>query len=103
MPVKPWLKAKKKPSKAPAIEKEADQPNPVEECPEEKVPSKGYSLDFLDNLDDPNFNPFETKTSIVQKFDDPSEPTPEALTSQQAPLDVSEPFTDAAPDNVIIM
>ena len=94
MPVKPWLKAKKKPSKAPGIDKEADQPNPVEECPEEKVPSKGYSLDFLDNLDDPNFNPFETKTSIVQTFDEPSEPTPEAITSQ----DVSEPFIDAAPD-----
>lgn len=25
---------------------------------------KEYSLDFLDNLDDPNFNPFETKSSV---------------------------------------
>ncbi|KAK7073519.1 hypothetical protein SK128_022754, partial [Halocaridina rubra] len=27
-------------------------------------PTKGYSLDFLDNLDDPNFNPFTTKTAV---------------------------------------
>ena len=27
--------------------------------------SKGYNLDFLDNLDDPNFNPFATKASVV--------------------------------------
>ena len=25
----------------------------------------GYNLDFLDNLDDPNFNPFATKSSVV--------------------------------------
>ncbi|XP_066987596.1 transforming acidic coiled-coil-containing protein 3-like isoform X7 [Macrobrachium rosenbergii] len=27
-------------------------------------PKKGYCLDFLDNLDDPNFNPFATKTAV---------------------------------------
>ena len=27
-------------------------------------PSKGYNLDFLDNLDDPNFNPFASKTAV---------------------------------------
>ncbi|KAK4309401.1 hypothetical protein Pmani_018978 [Petrolisthes manimaculis] len=27
-------------------------------------PSKGYNLDFLDNIDDPNFNPFATKTGV---------------------------------------
>ncbi|XP_068208911.1 transforming acidic coiled-coil-containing protein 3-like isoform X3 [Palaemon carinicauda] len=27
-------------------------------------PKKGYSLDFLDNLEDPNFNPFATKTAV---------------------------------------
>ncbi len=32
---------------------------------EERVPApKGYNLDFLDNLDDPSFNPFQTKTAI---------------------------------------
>merc|ERR1712228_101977 len=35
-----------------------------------KVPSKGYNLDLLDKLDDPNFNPFETKTAVVNNFDD---------------------------------
>merc|ERR1719450_743795 len=33
------------------------------------VPSKGYNLEFLDKLDDPKFNPFETKTTIVENFD----------------------------------
>ena len=28
-------------------------------------PSKGYNLDFLDNCDDPNFNPFATKTAVA--------------------------------------
>merc|ERR1711962_631078 len=32
-------------------------------------PAKGYNLDFLDNLDDPNFNPFETKTAVLNNFD----------------------------------
>merc|ERR1719427_1000951 len=27
--------------------------------------SKGYNLDFLEMCDDPNFNPFETKTNVV--------------------------------------
>jgi hypothetical protein len=36
---------------------------------EERVPApKGYNLDFLDNLDDPSFNPFQTKTAIKVKF-----------------------------------
>lgn len=39
----------------------------VKSEPEEDLPippSKGYNLDFLDNLEDPNFNPFTTKTSV---------------------------------------
>merc|ERR1719330_1061406 len=90
LPVKPWLKAKKKSRKAPAVENNEIQPIPNEECQEEKVPNKGYSLDFLDNLDDPNFNPFETKTSVIPKFDEPSEPTP----SQETPQDVGGPSQD---------
>ena len=31
-------------------------------------PKGAYNLDFLDNLDDPNFNPFETKSNIVVAF-----------------------------------
>merc|ERR1712142_1205125 len=62
LPKKPWLKAKKKP------------PQPVEAAAVESedvipVPSKGYNLDFLDKLDDPNFNPFETKTAVKNQFD----------------------------------
>ena len=32
------------------------------------LPSKGYDLSFLDNLDDPNFNPFQTKSSVIEDF-----------------------------------
>ena len=41
--------------------------------------SSGYNLDFLDKLDDPNFNPFETKVK-VQNFD-PESPLPAASVS----------------------
>merc|ERR1719234_1421503 len=43
-----------------------------EEEEEEDVPippAKGYNLDFLDKLDDPNYNPFETKTAVLNNFD----------------------------------
>ena len=44
---------------------------------EQPIPSGqvkgGYNLDFLDNLDDPNFNPFETKTKVVELFGDSKE------------------------------
>ena len=41
---------------------------------EMELPMKGgYNLDFLDNLDDPNFNPFETKTKVVELFGDGKE------------------------------
>merc|ERR1712150_214692 len=39
-----------------------------EECELPKKVSGGYNLDFLDNLEDPNFNPFVTKTRIVEAF-----------------------------------
>jgi len=70
---KPWLKktiAKKKPP-APSID---DEPKAEEDSV--KPPQKAYNLDFLDKLDDPNFNPFETKTSVVDKFEH-SAPVPE--------------------------
>ena len=41
----------------------------IQQSPPIGVPkSGGYNLDFLDNLDDPNFNPFETKTKVVEAF-----------------------------------
>ena len=64
----PWIdKTKKKPppqlDNEPSVENEDVVP----------IPAKGYNLDFLNQLDDPNFNPFETKTPVVEKFDN-SEP-----------------------------
>jgi hypothetical protein len=39
-------------------------------------PAKGYDLSFLDKLDDPNFNPFQTKTAVANTFDTSSVPPP---------------------------
>ncbi|XP_069946749.1 transforming acidic coiled-coil-containing protein 2 isoform X9 [Cherax quadricarinatus] len=38
------------------------------------IPKKSYNLDFLDNLDDPNFNPFATKTYV--RISPPLSPEP---------------------------
>jgi len=67
---KPWEKKGMK-----AVKKTPMPPKPVEEDPKSDddappPPVKAYNLDFLDKLDDPNFNPFETKTAIVDKFGD---------------------------------
>ena len=56
---KPWLKKKKKPVPKPASEPTESLEDPI------PAPAKGYNLDFLDNMDDPNFNPFVTKTNVV--------------------------------------
>merc|ERR1712004_269974 len=60
--------------KRPALKKKQPPPpaesDPVKEEEEGPVPAaKGYNLDFLDKMDDPNFNPFETKTAVIEKFD----------------------------------
>merc|ERR1719400_2560068 len=50
----------------------SEQVNKEVEQKEDDVPippAKGYNLDFLDKLDDPNFNPFETKTAVLNNFD----------------------------------
>ena len=52
LPPKPWLKKRRKPVKK--EENEDNVPKPA-----------GYNMDFLDNLDDPNFNPFATKANVV--------------------------------------
>ena len=68
---KPWLK--KKPLKTPA--KPAEDLPPTSEGEDSPLPPvKGYNLDFLSNLDDPNYNPFQTKTAITDNFgtSDPS-------------------------------
>ena len=48
LPPKPWLKKKKNPS-----------------SPAKPASSGSYNLDFLDKLDDPNFDPFTTKTKVT--------------------------------------
>ena len=51
---------------SPAVPMAADSMNEETDI---VIPSKGYNLDFLDKLDDPNYNPFETKTVIDDKPD----------------------------------
>jgi hypothetical protein len=52
LPAKPWLKKRKK---APVVVNEESEAKPA------------YNLDFLDKLDDPNFDPFATKTKVVNE------------------------------------
>merc|ERR1719490_377758 len=71
----------KKPlARKPLLRKPVKKPiEPVEEKAKEAsqdgednlpaVPKKSYNMDFLDQLDDPNFNPFETKTAVKAQFD----------------------------------
>ncbi|XP_071518657.1 uncharacterized protein [Panulirus ornatus] len=68
---KPQLKQQrqsvtKTPPKSKIIERNNNRVKEIKSEPEElPIPqSKGYDLDFLDNLEDPNFNPFVTKCSV---------------------------------------
>ena len=62
-------------------------------------PAKGYNLDFLDNLDDPNFNPFETKTAIKDNFGTSTATAAnEASSATPAAVDPSTQQTDKAVD-----
>ena len=55
-------------SKSEIMEQSEKDPSEVEE----PLPKRGgYNLDFLDNLDDPNFNPFETKAKVSNLEDEP--------------------------------
>merc|ERR1719234_2101344 len=91
---KPENKPKKPPmrkplARKPLLRKPVKKPEPVEEKPTETpkdeeddmpaVPKKSYNMDFLDQLDDPNFNPFETKTAVKEQFD------------TSAPVNISSP------------
>merc|ERR1711884_277637 len=86
VPPKPWLKKKTKKPVVPKAQENVEVPQDEEEV---KVPSKGYNLDFLDNLDDPNFNPFETKSSVENKFED------------SAPVEIKENSKEIKEDPVI--
>ena len=100
LPKKPWLKK-------PALKKKAAQPPLAESDPakdeEDDLPapaSKGYNLDFLDKMDDPNFNPFETKAAVIEKFDSsaPQEsPTPKETNNKTDKSTSQEQKTSASP------
>ena len=61
LPPKPWLKKKKK--------------NPST-TPSKPASSGSYNLDFLDKLDDPNFDPFTTKTKVTNDSLTEEQPLP---------------------------
>ena len=60
LPPKPWLKKKKNPSTTPS----------------KPASSGSYNLDFLDKLDDPNFDPFTTKTKVTNDSLTEEQPLP---------------------------
>ncbi len=49
-------------------------------------PAKGYDLSFLDKLDDPNFNPFQTKTAVANTFDTSAVPPAAAGDTDKKPF-----------------
>merc|ERR1719243_412731 len=53
-------------------------------------------MDFLDQLDDPNFNPFETKTAVKAQFDTsaPVEVLPEKAAEEVPEENKTEPNGD---------
>ncbi|XP_064081259.1 uncharacterized protein LOC135197929 isoform X2 [Macrobrachium nipponense] len=60
--MKPTLK-----KRAPVVKSKVEESelNSNEREEEISLPKKSYQLDFLDNLDDPSFNPFTSKTSVA--------------------------------------
>merc|ERR1712240_387616 len=100
LPKKPWLK--KVPKKECSSEMIAsddpilDSNNAIDESELPPVQGKGYNLDFLDNLDDPNFNPFETKSTVknvISESSNTSNVEPKAISpipSESVTEDISE-------------
>merc|ERR1719422_958533 len=68
---------KKSPEHTEDIKKDQD-----EEDDSPMPPTKSYNLDFLDKLDDPNFNPFETKTAVQNHFDTTESVQPPVQTNE---------------------
>ena len=63
LPPKPWLKKKRKAN--PSTKQTANDDESSTSASAPASTGNGYNLDFLDKLDDPNFNPFATKSSVV--------------------------------------
>jgi hypothetical protein len=90
-PKKPWLRKQpiKKNLHPPPPEAEAEAPKDEDDLP---VPApKGYNMDFLANLDDPNFNPFETKTAVVEKFDSTATTTEPTFQMEETTMHTMDP------------
>ncbi|XP_047475597.1 LOW QUALITY PROTEIN: transforming acidic coiled-coil-containing protein 2-like [Penaeus chinensis] len=62
-----------------------EEPSGTQEEDEPILPKKGYNLDFLDNLDDPNFNPFSLKTTVTNSPDKKNGTVAESKTPEEAP------------------
>lgn len=65
----------------------------AEEMEEDIVPKKGYQLDFLDNLGDPDFNPFATKTTVSN--------SPNKRKATQENMQVKEKLPDSKDENIV--
>ena len=63
LPPKPWLKKKRKAN--PSTKQTTNDDESSTFAPAPASTGNGYNLDFLDKLDEPNFNPFATKSSVV--------------------------------------
>ena len=61
VPSKPWQKKKR--SAPPVVP--VDEPEVAPEVIEPVAAKGAYNLDFLDQMDDANFNPFQTKSRVV--------------------------------------
>jgi len=72
------LKKKKKP-----VVKEPEKTDDPELQDEVELPKKGYNLDFLDKLDDPNFNPFETDQIVAPQSETENVVVPEKITEDK--------------------
>merc|ERR1711892_1027379 len=73
---KPASAKKTTPKKRPVMPSPPKDSVETGEEEETLPPSKGaYAVDF-DKFDDPNFNPFVTKTKVVDKFDEADAPLP---------------------------
>lgn len=77
--------------KAPPPKPATPPPADAEDEPLPPAPKGAYNLDFLDNLEDPNFNPFETKTKVENKFDEKTETKQPDVPKQQPEVSKEQP------------
>ena len=96
---KPWLKKPPVRKELDKEEKPAKADNEAEEEERVPVPGKAYNLDFLDKLDDPNFNPFETKSSVTNA---PNAGAMDRLSENDKTLDLQQDNDGTSDDQTIV-